>query len=500
MTEALLSLDVGTTAVKAVLFDPQGSELFITQHTLTLHTPQPGFVELDPEELWQAVLSVLTETAQQNRARTIRTLVLTTQGGSFLAADRHGRPTTAILTWMDNRSRSVVEEWREQGLEAAIRQICGWSLEAGLPLAMIGWLRAHRPKAFKKSAYFLSVNDFLTNRLTGIYAMNPSMAGEMMLTDIVTGEWSPDLCKIAGIRTEQLSPIRPSDAVLGPILSKVSRETGLRNDTLVVNGGQDHSCEALAIGMTSPGIALLACGTAWVINTASKQADMAAVPPGMNLNFHVIPHCWTLSHYLGGLGGTLEWWINRLWQSPDPQAPLPRARLYALMDEGLAHTHPGSSGLFFFPLGGSRCTPKSLGAGGFWGLCWEHTRASMTRAIQESAACEVRCSLEELKTAGLPMEQLWMIGGAASSPHWPQIVASLTGVDVTLTHYSHGPALGAAILAGVTLGIYPDIEAGRAHFDLKPHCVEPNEADRILYDEHYSRYKQLADSPLCNKI
>lgn len=491
MTDTILSLDIGTTAVKAVLFDPRGSELLVAERALTLQTPQAGYVELDPEELWRAVLDVLAEIAQKNRRR-ILAIAIATQGGSFLATDALGHPVCPLITWMDSRSETVVNDWRQRGLEAGIRQICGWSLDPGLPLAMIGWMRAHLPEAFARSAHFLSVNDFLTYRLAGVYSMNPSMAGEMMLTDIVTGGWSPALCDLAGIQPEQLSPIRPSEAILGPILPEVSRATGLAADIVVVNGGQDHSCEALAIGMTGPGAALLACGTAWVINGATDRADMSAIPDGMNLNFHVTPHCWTISQFLGGLGGTLEWWLNRLWQSPDPENPLPRPKLYSLLDESLEQARPGD-GLFFFPLAGSRNASKSAGAGGFWGLRWEHSRAELTRAIMESAACEVRWSLERLRAAGMAMDQIWMIGGAAHSPHWPEIVASLTGVSVILTHYSHGPALGAAILAGVGLGVYPNIDAGRSCFNLRPHQVPPDEKHRSLYEDYYQRYRQLTE-------
>jgi xylulokinase len=494
MTDTLLSLDVGTTAVKAVLFDPDGSLLSVAECALTLHTPQPGYVELDPEELWRAVLDVLRQTASRAHAYKILALAVTTQGGSFLATDAAGMPTTPVITWMDSRSQPVVSEWKQCGLEPEIRRICGWSLDPGLPLPMIGWLRAHRPEIFNNSAHFLSVNDFLTHRLAGVYSMNPSMAGEMMLTDIASGGWSPTLCDLVGIQPDQLSPIRPSDAVLGPILPEVSLSTGLASQVVVINGGQDHTCEAMAVGMTGPGTALLACGTAWVINGATARGDMASVPEGMNLNFHVVPERWIVSQFLGGLGGTLEWWVNRLWQSPDSNYPIERSRLYDLMDEALKQTHPGAGGLYFFPLGGSRNGPGSTGVGGFWGLQWEHTRADMTRAVMECAVYELHRSMEKLKTGGLAMDNIWMIGGAARSPLWPSIAASLTGTAVTLTHYPHGPALGAAILAGSAVGIYPDFETGRACFDLKSRQVFPDETQHSLYEEHYRDYCRLIHS------
>jgi xylulokinase len=491
MIEAILSLDVGTTAVKAVLFNPAGSELVTAEQGITLHTPRPGWVELDPDELWQAVLEVLREIVQNSIQTHIMAVTLATQGGSFLALDARGDPTCPIITWMDSRSEPVIQRWKAQRLDLDIRRISGWTPEAGLPIAMIAWLRVEQPETFTASAHFISVNDFLTFRLAGILSMNPSMAGEMLLTDMTTGDWSDVLGEIAGINPQQLSPIRPSAAVIGHLLPEVSRQIGLPEDIPLINGGQDHSCEALAVGLIGTGKALLACGTAWVINGATHQAEIASIPAGMNLNYHVIPACWTVSQFLGGLGGAVEWWLNHTWQNANPEVSIPRAELYALFDRALMQTYPGGGGLYFFPLSGTRQLAVSQTGGGFLGLRLDHTRGDMSRAILECAACEVRWSLERLGSAGLPIEQLFMLGGATRSTLWPSIVAALTGIPVYIPRVSHGPALGAAILAGVGLGIYPDVDYGRALYNLQSNEVMPDAAWHSTYEGYYNRYREL---------
>ncbi|NPV55298.1 MAG: hypothetical protein HPY76_01295 [Anaerolineae bacterium] len=494
MTDTLLSLDVGTTAAKAVWFDLDGNELATAERAFPLHTPQATFAEIDPDELWNAVLGVLSEIGARLGNHRLLALAIASQGGSLTADDAAMQSTCPIITWMDTRSALIVTEWLANGVDETVRRISGWSLDPGLPLPMIEWLRRERPDDFARSARFLSVSDFLVARLTGVYATNPSMAGEMLLTDIAGGDWSPELCALVGIQPSQLSPILPSTAVIGNLLPAVCQATGLPPGTPVVNGGQDHSCEALAVGMVTPGKALLACGTAWVINGVSVRAKMSTIPTSMNLNFHVQPDVWIISQFLGGLGGTTEWWVNRFWQNAAAHQPLDRAGLYAVFETALAGTKPGAGGLFFLPLAGSRQLENAPGCGGFWGLRLHHTRADLSRAVLEGSVFELVWSLERLKDAGMPVKQLWMIGGAARNPLLTQIVADACGVPVWLTQYSHGPALGAAMLAGMGLGLFDSHEAARRVFAVQSRVVEPNPGNSRTYTDLFWRYRRLAEA------
>jgi xylulokinase len=421
----------------------------------------------------------------------ILALALATQGGSLIPVTADGTPTYPVITWMDSRSRTVVQQWQADGVAERIRQVSGWSPEPGLPLASIEWLRQSRPELFGATDRFLSVNDFLAFHLTGRFCTNPSMAGEMLLADVTTGQWSQELRALVGLEPDQLSPIMPSDAVVGHITPRVSQLTGLDRGTLVINGGQDHSCEALALGITTRGRALLACGTAWVINGVTESADMDAVPSNINLNFHILPQRWIVSQFLGALGGCLEWWLNQGWQHKDPGSPFSRAELFASFDTALEQTVVGCAGLLFLPLTGGRQLPRATPEGGFVGLRLDHTRADMSRAVLEGAAFELRWSLDRLVQAEMPIEQLWMVGGATRSPIWPNIVADVTGLPIYLTPYSHGPALGAGILAGVGANVFETMMVGQKQFSRSGHQIIPNDSDRPVYDEQFAAYQRL---------
>jgi sugar (pentulose or hexulose) kinase len=483
VTEAVIGLDVGTSVAKAVLFDLAGTELAVAARAYPLHTPQPGWAELDPEQIWDAVAGALRDlTAAPAPGTRIRALALACQGGTLLPSGADGTPTYPAITWLDGRSQDLAAQWRAEGVAERVRRTSGWPPEPGLPLLSIAWLRQARPDAFAATERFLSVNDYVAQRLTGRATTNPSMAGEMLLANVATGRWSVALCDLAGIHPGQLSPIVPSEAPIGTVQPAAGCATGLGADVVVINGGQDHACEALALGLTSAGTGLLACGTAWVVNAITTSPAVDGIPPGMALNSHVVPDHWVASQFLGGLGACLEWWLGQC----GPRSAGPD---WAAFDAALAGTAPGSGGLLYLPQAGALDAP---GAGGFYGLRLDHTWADLGRAIMEAAACELRWALADLRQAGLAIEEVWMVGGAAHSPLWPHIVADAGGLPVLLSPYSHGPALGAAILATAGLGIYPSVEAARARFRAPARRLAPDGTHAPAYDRQYAAYRRLA--------
>jgi xylulokinase len=510
MGDTILGLDIGTTSTKAVLFDLTGVELAVAEQGYPLHTPQLGWAEQDPEELWQALVSVIrTITAQAGDRWRIVALALAAQSGSLLPARGDGTPLSPVITWMDGRTEALVQEWRASGIEEQIRPINGWHLYPGLCLPTIAWIRQHQSDLFAAGGHYFSVNDYLVHRLTGRFCTNPSNAGGMQLVDVSTGEWSPELCTLAGIQPDHLSPIQPSGAVVGPVTAEVSRVTGLDPETVVVNGGHDQGSTALGLGITSPGKVLLACGTAWVITGVVKAPDLRALPDSLDMNFLPLPRQgalsaqgqaperWTTSQSLGGLGASLEWLIRQWWlgdnegSTGEAASGTARKAAYSSLDRELEATRPGGDGLLFLPLTGGHVAPAGEQRGALLGLRLDHRRADVARAVMEGAAYELRWALKEIERAGMPVEQMWMMGGAAKSPLWPSILADVTGVPLALPQYEHWPAVGAAILAGIGAGVYATLAEAQARFVRPVRQVEPDQERMQTYDEGFAAYQQL---------
>ena len=489
MQDLILSLDVGTTVVKCVLIDTQGQEHGVVESHCGQISKPNGIVEQNNEELWTLVIATLRDTQQHVMAdQRIRGIVLSTQGGSVIPVDENYMPTNHMITWLDSRAQAIVKEWNADGTSQKVRQISGWSPQAGLPFSVIAWFQRHAQDTFKKTRYWLPVNAFLNYRLTGVSSTNPSMAAEMLLTDIRTCEWDQELCDLVGIRTDQLPPVFASTAMVGALTDQVCQQTNLPTGLPVFQGGQDHSAEALALGVTGSDQGFLACGTAWVINAVTQHGNVDQIPAQMDLNFHVIPDHWIASQFLGGFGAYPEWMLKQFWENQTDNSK--RENRFSIMNLALSENTRLDPGLLFLPLNGSAFARNAPPGGGFTGLRLDHQSVDLTRAVLETSAFEVRWALESLKQDSTIIQQLWMIGGAARSPIWPQIIADVNGVSVLLTTYSHGPAMGAAMLACLGLGIYQSVEECSQHFRIQKKEVQPDSSRAEFYQKKFEKYQR----------
>lgn len=483
MQTFLIGLEVGTSAVKSVLYDLTGAELFSTRCAYPLLTPQPGWAEQDAGELWRALLTVLRETATAARAQgRVAALALAAQAGSVVPVAADGAPTAPLITWLDTRAAAIVAGWTHTGGAERIRQISGWHPHPGLPLATLTWLAQHSPDLVQAAAHIVDVHGYLLQRLTGQPLTDFSEAAEMLLLDRATATWSEELCALAGVQRRQLPDLLPAGAVAASLLPEVVQATGLPATTLVVVGGHDQCCATLGMGVTAPGQLMLASGTAWVLTALTPDLPVAQIPPGMELNHHILPGLHTVSQLLGGFGAVIGWWLSLLWPDVEDR--------YAALAAALAAAPPGARGLRFLPIGGS--AQLGRGRGGFLGVRLDHSRADMARALCEGIACEVRWALDMLAASNLTATCMWMAGGATQSAFWPQLIANVTGVPVYVAPRANWQARGAAILAGVGAGLLGDdpVVAAR-HWQIPLIEVSPNGGLEPLYTAAYADYRHL---------
>lgn len=492
MQEAILGLDVGTSAMKAVLYTPDGTELFAAERDYRLVISQPGWVELDAAELWRTLVALLrmVTDATASRARIV-SLAMAAQAGSTLPVDGGGVPLAPMMTWMDQRAAPVVAAWENDGTAARIRALSGWRPQAGLTIAAIAWLVQHRPEVVRRTRYFLGAHDYLVHCLTGRPVTDLSEGAEMLLLDHATGDWSDELCAISGIRHTQLADLMPAGAVAGTLLPAVAAATGLPADTAVVVGGQDQCCAALGMGATSPGQVMLASGTAWVITALIGKMRVDQAPAQVDLNYHVVPEVHTVSQLLGPFGATVEWWLNEACPSGQSAQATTRTARYAVLDHILAGSVPGARDLLFLPLGGSSQLAGCTARGGFVGLRLDHTHVDMARALLEGAAFEVRWALVTMAHRGLSADGMWMSGGATRSSLWPEIVASVTGLPLCLARGANWPARGAGLLAAAGAGLASDLVEAAVRWAQPMTTVTPDASLCELYAARYAAYREV---------
>ncbi len=480
--DLLLGIDAGTTRVKALLFSLNGHVVGQASQALRLLRPCEGCVEQDPEEIWQALLQTTRNAlAQAEPGDRVLALSLSTQAGPTILVDRGGKPLRNAISWMDSRGASEAEALKRKLDPDDLYRASGWWLHGTSVPAHLAWLQQHEPASFESARYYLQVNDFLVQRLTGEPRQDPSNAGYGLLYDIAGGHWNPRVLAALGIDEGRLPPVVPSGQPIATLQPATAREMGLEPETIVVSGAHDQYAAAFGAGVVEPGQVLLSCGTAWVLVAATAQPVWGSGPHAMAISRHAAPGRWGALSTLGGVGTTVEWYVEAIL------APTcGRAEALAAMDRELPLMPPGAHGLFCFPLDGGHAYWEG-GRGALWGLTGQHSRYDIGRAALEGIAFELRWLLEAVRTEGFSPRSLVMVGGAARSSCWPQIIADVTGLAVTVPAIQEAGARGAAMLAALGAGC---IHADAGFASLSDGArFNPQSGATKVYDGLYRAYR-----------
>ncbi len=487
-----VGLDVGTSGVKAILVGEAGDVEAAATTPLTLSTPHPGWAEQEPEAWWQATIASVRSVLAQHpagagpAAARVAGIGISGQMHSSVFLDAAGSVIRPALLWCDGRTTAECREITETvGGEDRLREwACNPALE-GFTLPKVLWLRNHEPAAFARLDKVLLAKDFIRFRLTGALAAEPSDASGTLMFDTAHVRWSEPIMSAVGLPLSLLPPVGGSSEVLGRVTADVARLTGLRADTPVVGGGADNACGAAGVGAVTPGEAVSSWGTSGTVlaPTAEPRVD-----PGLRAHTfcHVAPGVWYIMGVILSAGGSFAWYRDQLARE---LAGTPGAN--EKLNEEAAGVPPGAAGLTFLPyLQGERTPHRDASArGAFLGLSLAHTRSHLTRAVLEGVCFALRDSVAILQELGLAPGSLLLTGGGARSPFVRRLQAEVFGLPVQTVNREEGPAYGAALLAAVGAGAFPDL-ASAAHHTLTRGALERPAPDvHAAYEEPYRRFR-----------
>lgn len=446
--EPFLGLDVGTSGVKAILVAPGGDVVATATVPLTLQTPQPGWAEQDPEAWWAASQAAIREVLARRPGESVAAVGITGQMHSSVFLDRAGAVIRPALLWCDGRTTAQCREIVERvGGEDRLRDlVCNAALE-GFTLPKILWLREHEPAAFARLATLLLAKDFVRFRLTGVPAAEPADASGTMLFDPARVRWSDEMLRAMDLSPALLPPVGGSAEVLGRVSSAGAQLTGLGEGTPVVGGGGDNACGAAGVGVIAPGEAVASWGTS---GTVLAPTPAPKVDPGLRAHTfcHVAPGTWYVIGVVLQAGGAFAWYREQLGHESADR----------LVEEA-AQVPPGAEGVTFLPyLQGERTPHRDASLrGAFVGLSLAHARAHLTRAVLEGVTFALRDCLDIIRGLGIEPADLLLTGGGARSRFVRQLQADVFGIPVATVNREEGPAYGAALLAMVGAGVFPDL-------------------------------------------
>ena len=479
-----LGIDTSTTATKALLMRTDGQVVAVASSEYKYDTPRPLWAEQHPDLWWQATVASIRQVLAQAGvdAATVRGVGLTGQMHGLVLLDEAGKVLRPAILWNDQRTGAECDQIRALLGRERFIQITGNDALTGFTAPKVLWVKNHEAQILARVRQILLPKDYVRFKLTGQYATDKAGGAGTVLFDLRQRDWSPEVVAALGIDPAWLPPTFEGTAVTGQVTALAAEATGLQAGTPVVAGGGDQAAGAVGTGAVVEGVVSLSLGTSGVVFAA---ADRPIIEPEGRLHAfcHAVPGKWHLMGVMLSAGGSLRWYRDILAPGMDFQVLLAPA----------ADVSPGSEGLLFLPyLTGERTPyPDPLARGAFVGLTVRHTQPHMTRAVLEGVAYGLRDSFELMKAAGLAeVRQVRVTGGGARSPLWRQILADVLDAELVTVNTSEGAAYGAALLAAVSAGAWPDVESACAEAIQVTGSTLPGPA-RAGYEGMYPLYRDL---------
>lgn len=482
----LVGLDIGTSGVKGLLVSASGKVVFSSRSTYEVDNPQSGWAEQNPDDWWESTIIVLSEIQKKVKEESgeIKGISLSGQMHSSVFLDKQDQIIRPAILWSDTRTSQACNEIEELvgGRENLINLSGNIALE-GFTAPKIVWLRNNEPNNYEKIRTLLLPKDYIRFRLTGEKNMDYSDAAGTLLLNVKDKCWNTEIVKKLDIDYDILPPLLDSIEVAGSLTKEVEKLTGIKAGTKVVAGGADNACGAVGSGLISEGRVMVSIGSSGVV--LAPSAHYNADPKGrLHLFNHAVPDSFYYMGVMLAAGQSLSWLRNKILSNDWD---------YEKLNIQAGKIEPGSENLIFLPyLYGERTPHADANARGvFFGLSSRHEQAHLARSVMEGVTFGLKDSLELIKERGIDIQRVRAIGGGARSKLWQQIIADIFGVSVDILTVKEGPAYGAAILAGVGIGLFGSLDETDRNLIEIEKTVEPNHKNVEIYQEFYQIYSSL---------
>lgn len=489
-----IGVDIGTTGTKAVALDEDGEVKASSFHEYAVHNPKPLWFEQSPQDVWFATIHSIRELMNNPQVGSQKEVAVcfSAQGGTLVPVDNRGTPLRSAITWLDKRAVPQCSVLiRIIGRERII-QACGREPLPAFIEPKILWLKENEPETFKRTKKFLQIQDFVIMQLTGRCVTDLSNTSflESIIFDERKAEWSRDILGLLGLSGGRLPEIGETGDIVGVIKKEMEAETHLPPGTQVILGGHDQCMAMVGAGVIEPETALLSAGTSWALVT-SLESPIPNSPEYFCYR-HVVRGKWILLTS-SPCGIALRWFRDHLGDVEKEKARSLNKDPYDLLIEEATHVKPGSGGLVFLPfLAGALDDYEAKGC--FIGLTLAHFKGHMVRAVLEGNAMEVVRMTEILEKAGKDIREYRFIGGASKSALWQQIIADITQKAVITLKNREAASLGAAIIGGVSKGMFKDIKEGVHKAASVQNRTEPKKENKDIYNRKMRAYRTICES------
>lgn len=466
-TKNFLGIDIGTTSLKAAVFDADGNRKGVRAVDYTLDTDaETGFIEFDPNEYINMCRRVIDELEAE--CGRIDALSVDTQGETLIFADADGRALCPAVVWLDNRATAEAEEIKAAFGNKRVYEVTGQpEITAGWPASKLLWFKKNKPDIWERTEKIFMLEDWVLYKLSGEFVTEPTIQSSTIYYDITSGDWWGEMLDFIGLDRKKLPQIKPSAHFIGEY-----------NGIKVVTGALDQIAGTIGTGVTDQSKISEMTGTIMAIcvmrDTIPPYNPDSIIP----CHAHAIDGKYCLILWSSTAGMALKWFKNNFAENYS----------FPELDKIASAVPAGCDGLTMLPYFCGSTMPKynPEATASFTGITLSHTRAHFARSIMEAVAFTLKQNLEYVGEDGI--DEIRITGGGAASKLWAQIKADVTGKRLRTVSESETACLGGAMLAAVGVGEFASIsEAADAIVRGKSEYAPSG----VSYDAAYQRYSKL---------
>ena len=477
----LIGVDLGTSAVKLLLMEENGSICKIVSREYPLEFPHPGWSQQNPEDWWKAVCDGIPELLKGFDATQVRGIGVGGQMHGLVVLDENDRVIRPAILWNDGRAQKQVEMLnREIGRETLSRCTANIAF-AGFTAPKLLWMKENEPALFAKIRKIMLPKDYINYQLTGVFSTDYSDASGMLLLDVEHRCWSGKMLEICGVSEQQLPRLFESAEPVGTIRKPVARALGLPEDVVICAGAGDNAAAAVGCGAVGNGKCNISLGTSGTVFITSDRfgVDLANA-------LHSFAHADGGYHLMGCIlsaASCSRWWMEEILKTGN----------FAGEESQIAPERLGENDVYFLPyLMGERSPHNDPAAcGAFVGMRMDTGRADLTQAVLEGVAFAIRDCVGIARSQGIVLQTSTLCGGGAKSRLWRTILPNVLGITLQLPQTEQGPGYGAAMLAAVACGAFTDVRTcAAALVQIREEIVpEPQLVEK--YMERYERWRRI---------
>lgn len=476
-----IGVDLGTSAVKLLLMEADGSIKNIVSKEYPLSFPNPGWSEQSPDDWWNAVVAGIKELTDGFDASKVAGISFGGQMHGLVILDQDDNVIRPAILWNDGRTTKETNYLNDVIGKDKLSQYTANIAFAGFTVPKILWVKENEPENFAKIAKIMLPKDYIAYKMTGVHSCDYSDASGMLLMDVKNKCWSKEMMEICSVKEEQLPKLFESYEITGALTDAAAAELGLTTTCKIAAGAGDNAAAAVGTGTVGDGGCNISLGTSGTIFISSKEFGVDKFNA-----LHSFAHADGNYHLMGCMlsaASCNKWWMDDIIGTKD----------YPAEQKPITDDKLGENNVYYLPyLMGERSPHNNPDARAlFIGMSMDSTRADMTQAVLEGVAFAIRDSFEVAKDLGINITETKICGGGAKSPLWRKIIANVLGIKVNIIESEEGPGLGGAMLAAVACGEYASVEEAAAKIVKVIDCVEPDAALTAKYDAKYAKFKEI---------